>query len=318
MSETTKLLPAPDAPEPRPGPLPPPVAAGGTDLLPWLCGAGFVVLAIAILVAWLNPNAPTETLASIHAMDQRLDDLDGRMTRMEQRPTAASATDLAKLAARLDAVESRAGDPAQLGVRLDALSGRIEALAGRSQSGLDAEKQQLDALTTRLTGLEKAAATVNSLPDRLTRVARLQEAGLALAAGKPVGDVPNAPEALARFAHAAPPTEAQLRLSFPQAEAAAMAADQPGDEKAPFIGRIWDRAQGLVTVKRSGDVVLGNPSSVPLANAKAALDAGDLASAVAAVKTLTGPPLQAMNPWLGQATALLAARAALADMAGQA
>jgi hypothetical protein len=49
-----------------------------------------------------------------------------------------------------------------------------------------------------------------------------------------------------------------------------------------------------------------------------ALDAGDLRGAVAAVEKLQGPAAQAMSGWLEQAKALLAARAALAEMAAHA
>jgi hypothetical protein len=248
----------------------------------------------------------------VRALQQRIADTDARLHQIEQHPPSATEADLQKLATRVDTV-----DPIQVGSRLDVLSGRIEALSGRSMSGLDEDKQKVDALSGRIAGLEKAASNLATLTDRLNRIARLQEAGLALAAGKPVGDVPSAPAALARFAKQAPPTEAQLRLSFPGAERAALVAAQPPDQNGHFLDRVWDRAQGLVTVKRGDEVVVGSPSSLALASAKSALDAGDLPSAVAAVKTLTGPPRQAMDPWLAQATALVAARSALAELAGQ-
>jgi hypothetical protein len=277
-------------------------------------GVGFVVLAVVVLLVWLYPNVPANmaNTADVRALQQRIADTDARLHQIEQRPPSASAADLQKLATRVDTV-----DPIQVGSRLDVLSGRIEALSGRSMSGIDEEKQKVDAIAGRIAGLEKAASNLATLTDRLNRIARLQEAGIALSAGKPVGDVPSAPAALARFAKQAPPTEAQLRISFPEAERAALAAAQPPEPSGQFLDRVWDRAQGLVTVKRGDDVVVGNPTSIALATAKAALDVGDLPSAVAAVKTLTGPPRQAMDPWLAQATSLLGARAALADMAGQ-
>lgn len=331
-------LPSPDQPD-RPAVAPPPAftphaSTGMRDRLPLLCGIGFAVLALAILLAWLFPNSPAElqsAVADLRGTQQRLADVDFRLTKQEQRPAPALASDLAKvssdqakLSQRLEAMEGRVGDPAQLGVRLDALSGRVEALSGRSQSGIDAVrqqtegvKQQVDALSGRISTLEKASGTLSGLTERLNRLARLQEAGLALSAGKAVGDLPNAPAALARFARQAPPTEAQLRLAFPQAQRAALAAEQASDENAPLADRVWERAQGLVTVRRGDSMVVGNPSATALSTAKAALDAGDLPSAVAAVNTLTGPPRRAMDDWVTQATALINARSALADMAGQ-
>ncbi|MDR3532839.1 MAG: hypothetical protein P4L90_20075 [Rhodopila sp.] len=291
------------------------------DLVPWLYGLGFLVLAAAIVYLWQYPSMPGETgsvTSAMNASQQRLADMDSRLNRLEQRPATVTAADLAKIAARVDTLEGRVADQTQSASRLDTLSGRIESLAGRGQTGLDATKQQLDALTNRVAALEANAGDLDSVTKRLNRIARLQEAAFALQVGRPVGDLPNAPEALSRYAHAAPPTEAQLRLRFPQAERAALAAKQPDTGDAPFIGRVWEQAQGLVTIRRGDDVLVGNPSAIALGKAKAALEAGDLAGAVDAVATMKGPPGQAMAEWLAEAKGLLGARAALADMADQA
>jgi hypothetical protein len=232
---------------------------------------------------------------------------------LEQRPTA----DIGKLTARIDAVDGRVADQAQLASRMDTLSGRIESLSGRDQTSLDLNKQQLDALTSRVAAGEVSAVSLDAAAKRLDRVAKIQEASFALASGRPIGELPGAPEALKRFAHTAPPTEALLRLRFPAAAQAALAAKQPDDSEAPFIDRVWGRAQGLITIRRGDDVVVGNPSAIALNHAQAALDAGDLAGAVAAVETLKGQPGQAMANWVAEANALLSARSALAEMAAQ-
>ena len=65
-------------------------------------------------------------------------------------------------------------------------------------------------------------------------------------------------------------------------------------------------------------MVVGNPASVILSRAQAALDAGDLAGAIVAIETLKGQPERAMADWLADAKALEEARAALAQMAAQA
>ena len=63
---------------------------------------------------------------------------------------------------------------------------------------------------------------------------------------------------------------------------------------------------------------MGNPTTIILNQAQVALDAGDLAGAVASVERLKGQPGQAIAGWLADAKALLTARSALADMADQA
>jgi hypothetical protein len=312
MTETP-LLPAPEAPPEVTAPAPHPPRR---DLVPWFYGLGFVVLAAAIIYLWQYPSTseePAGNASAIQAIGQHLADIDARLSRLEQRPVA----DLGKINARLDALDGRTTDMTQLAARVDTLSGRIESLSGRDQTGIDVTKQQVSALTARVAAIEANAENTEAVTRRLNRIARLQEASLALEAGRAIGDVPGAPHALARYAHAPPPTEAEMRLRFPQAEKAALAAHQPDATEAPFIDRVWDRAQNLVTIRRGEEVVVGNPSSVTLSRAQTALDAGDLAGAVSAVDSLKGPPKEAMASWLSDSKALLDARAALAQLAAQ-
>jgi hypothetical protein len=312
MTDQT-LLPPPDEP-PEPvvvTPKPP-----QRDLVPWLYGLGFLVLAVAIFYLWQYPSSPVETTevpSVMHAVEQRLADIDARLTRLEQRPTA----DLGKITTRIDAVEGRIADQTRLASRLDTLSGRIESLSGRDQTSLDATKQQLDALASQVATIRANASGLDAVTKRLDHIAKVQAASFALASGRPIGDLRDAPESLARFAHTAPPTEAQLRLRFQRDEQIALAAKQLDNADGPFIDRVWERAQGLITIRRGDNIVVGNPSAVALNRAQAALDAGDLAGAVSAVETLTGQPKQAMANWLADAKALSGARSALADMADQ-
>ncbi len=306
MTDQPLLLPTGEPSEPAAVATPAP----RRDVLPWLCGLGFLLLAVAIFCVWQYPGLPDETsdeASAINAVAQRLTDIDTRLTRLEQRPTA----DLGKITARVDAIDGRVADQTQLASRLDTLSGRIESLSARDQTGLDA-------LTSRVAATETNANNLAAATKRLNRIARLQEASFALAAGRPIGDLPNAPQALARFAPTAPPTEAQRRLRFPRDEQVALAAKQPDGTNAPFIDRVWERAQGLVTIRRGDTIVMGNSSTVALNQARAALDTGDLTGAVRAVETLKGQPGQAMASWLADAKALLNARSALATMADQA
>jgi hypothetical protein len=308
------LLPPPDETLEGVGPLP---KTPRRDLVPWLYGLGFLVLAAAIFYLWQYPSIPGEPAAdavAIQTVEQRLADIDARLARLDQRPIP----DLGKITARVDALDGRVTDQTQLASRVDTLSGRIESLSGRDQTGLDAMTQQLDALTGRVAAVESNAGSLDAVTKRLNHIARLQEASLALAAGRPIGDLPNAPEALARYAHAAPPTEAQLRVRYPRDEQAALAAKQSDDSDAPFVGRVWERAQGLITIRRGDDIVVGNAAAIILTQAHAALEAGDIAGAVNAVEALRGQPAQAMANWLTDAKALLSARSALTDMADHA
>jgi len=117
--------------------------------------------------------------------------------------------------------------------------------------------------------------------------------------------IPNAPPALTRFATAAPPTIADLRLSFDTASQAALKVSQPDTEGKPFLDRVMARLQDFKLIT----------AAAALAHAQMLLDAGDLDGAVKAVSALSGPPAEKMAPWLADATALQAAREALASLA---
>ncbi len=178
---------------------------------------------------------------------------------------------------------------------------------------------QVSSLDSRL-----ASATANSgattdqihaLAARQARLARLQEAATALAAGHPLGSIPDAPPALAQFATNPPPTEASLRLSFDAAAAASAKAGLPIPANAPFWQRVWARAQQSVTVRQGAHVVVGDPINGVLQQSRQRLDAGDVAGAVKALDPLVGPAAAAMAPWRQQAQSLVDARAALLAMA---
>jgi hypothetical protein len=245
--------------------------------------------------------------------DPDLGTLEQRLAALEKRP----APDLGPIEARLGVLEQRPTVDPQVAARLDAMAARLDSLAARSQTDTETLGKRIDANAARLDKLDAASGRVSAVADRAARLARLQSAEAALAAGQPIGELPGAPPALARFAAAKPPTEAELRLAFPAAERAAREASRPDTEGKPFLSRVWTRAQELVTVRQGDHVVVGDPASGVLARAKAALNAGDLAGSVAALSSLEGETKQAMADWLAQAQALLEARAALSDMAAR-
>jgi hypothetical protein len=253
--------------------------------------------------------------ARVAALEQRpgpdLAPLEARVAALEKQ----AKPDLAPLEARVAAVEKQVSDNSPFAARLDALSGRVDALAGRDQGAISDLGRRLDAAEARVGALEHATAQMTATAQQAARLARIELAEAALAAGQKLGELPNAPPAVAHFADAAPPSEASLRLAYPAAEQAALAASHPDLDDKPFLARVLAHAEDLVTVRQGDRVIVGDPAAGVLARARTALDAGDLGGAVAAVSALTGPPAAAMAGWLADAKALLQARAGLADMA---
>ena len=306
-------------------------------LWPWLLVAIVLVLVGggAAVLQSLGPPPPRPVARVAGADSEAIAALAARVARLEQAkpaPVAASdltAPDLAPIEKRLAALEARpvGGDAAAqaLSDRLAALEtrtgeadARAQALAGRLDALRGDLAGQLNDLQTRLAQAQGLSAQLASLSDRAERLAMVQAARAALDAGQKLGDLPGAPPALQRFAHAAPPTEAALRLEFPTLADAAEDAARPDGGTGSTLGRMWRRVQEQITLRQGSRVIVGNPAAGAIALAGASLAAGDLAGAVAAVAELSGPAAVPLADWLDRARALLAARAALLDMAAHA
>ena len=302
----------------------PPAPVRGS--LGWMVGLGLAVIVLALVyLLSVRGNQPAPTA------ENGPQSLEERVTQLERRPApdqlAAQLT--ARLAARLAALEQALAQTtpppdAALGERLGkletavaALTARLEGLAGQVATRDQQTGRQLAGLAAQLAEAGRLSAELDAVTARAARLARIEAARTALATGRPLGDLPGAPAPLARFATEAPAAEAALRHTFQAAAQAARAAAAP-PPAGGFLDRAWARAQQLVTVREGARVVVGNPVAGVLAEARAALAAGDLAGAVALLRPLEGPPAAALAPWLAQAEALLAARAALAEMAAAA
>lgn len=254
--------------------------------------------------------------------------LGGRVDAM----TSKEAADATAMGGRLDsAVAKEAADANSMGGRLDslaaketadatAMNGRLDSVVAKQGADAAAQGGRLDALDGRIAAVDQqakqTASQIGAVSERSGRVVRMQAAMAALESGQPLGDIPGAPPAVARFATAPPKTEQELRRSFDTAADAAEQAGQPAImESRSFGERLIARAQQAVTVRQGDRVLVGDPLAGRIIRARAALDAGDLAGAVKALDGLAGPAQAAMADWVGQARALLEARAALSSMA---
>lgn len=248
--------------------------------------------------------AAEQRLPKLDALDQRLTALDQREAAFEQKPPPPVPLDppgraeVAAMAGRID----------QLVARQNQIGEAAQADAARVQDQIARQDQRIAAAARNSTQIE-------SLTSGAARMIALQGATTALASGRPLGDLPGAPPALAQFASRPPPTEASLRLSFADAAAAARAAGLPPKTDGAFLDRIWARAQSSVTVRQGDRVLVGDAISGVLAHAQEQVDAGDLAGTLHTLDQLAGPAAAAMQPWRQQAQSLLDARAALVTMA---
>ena len=326
QEQTAASNPAPAAPPPTGVPTPQPQPAGATPapVPPPETPPAHAEAQPAPPPANPAPETPQPaTEASVVALTRQVQDLQQRLDTLEHQAAQAAPAppppDLSPLTQRIEALEKRVAQPPADAKAMDELRGRVDALTAQ-QNQSEAKQAAADtALASRLAAdearLQQAQQGAAQISARAERLARLQAAAAALAAGQPLGDLPDAPPALARYRSEAPPTEASLRLAFPDLAAGAEAASRPDTGRLPFWQAVRARAESLVTVRRGDEVLVGDPAAGTIARAREALDAGDLAGAVAAISTLSGAPAQVFADWLAHAKALLDARAALAGMA---
>jgi hypothetical protein len=273
----------------------------------------------------------------LEANTARFQSIEGDLTRRLQE---ASRTQEERLRAVEQAVGQRvAGLESQVGQRLAAVDaqagqrvGVLEAQVGQRLSAVESQVGQRvaaveSALGERLAAAERSLQRLNTLEGRTARLAAVDALQRALSAGQPLGPalgrVEDPPQALARYAQTAPPTEASLRLSFEDAARAARAASdaaaslspQPDGGRAGVVDSALARLSGLVTVRRGEQVVWGDAAEAELERARRALDAGDLEGSLGYIGKLPPAARQAMDSWTEQARGLLAARNALRQIA---
>lgn len=266
--------------------------------------------------------APRDAVDALATRAERLSErIEAQATR-GQAMEADQTRRLQDLARTQDERRSAAEQAAtQRGVALEAaLRERVAGLdttLGQRLAALDA------ALGQRLAAVEQSQQKLAALEGRTARLAALDGLQSALAAGQPLG-IPLArieppPPALARYGATAPPTEASLRLSFEAAAQAARtasdAAMQPDGGRQGVVDSALARLGGLVTVRRGDQVVWGDAAEAEIARARRALEAGDLELSLSHTEKLPPPARAAMAGWTDQARGLLAARAALRQLA---
>lgn len=281
--------------------------------------------------------------SQVNALNERSAANDRRIAAVEGRPSLdpaafAARGSLDSLTGRIDQLEAALNRRLQEIVAADEqreqaaqqavtqkLAEAMRADEQREQAAQQAAAQRLQALeaslTQRIAALDQTQQSLRGQLARVTRLAAVDRLQTALAAGRPLaeglGGIDQPPPALARFAQAGPPTLAGLRQSFEDAARAARDATVPGTQggKADPVDSALARVGALLTVRRGDQVLWGDSIEPDLERARRALEAGDLEMSLQHVEKLPPSALAAMQSWVDQAKAVIAARAALRQLA---
>ncbi len=257
-----------------------------------------------------------------------LDALNGRVAALEtaQGDLAAKAdvndlgSQLAAVSAKLEAMPAGVtqGDLSDLAARVSRLEeggatsdGTVDSAAVGALSGrIDTAQASIKALGERIVALEKkvdAAPADNRLAARAIAVVALRRAAesegpfatdleMAAALGLPQEDV----AALRPFAEAGAPTKATLAAEFPTIAGQIVTATMQSDPNAGFFDRLFAGISGLVSVRPVGPVEGSDPPAI-VSRMRAAINAGDLETALKERDALPQAGLDASAEWAARA-----------------
>jgi hypothetical protein len=267
----------------------------GSGIWPLVGLIAFLILAAGELYLYKLHLAQQDESAQIAALQSQLATLQQTAAQSQPAPTSPAA----------QATNTRS--QANLNEKFDALTAQVAAM-----------QNQLATDHGTITTIQADSTDLTGLTAKITLLNRLESARIALDSGQPLGDIPGAPPALAKYATTAPPTQAQLQLAYPAAAAAANNASVDKQDRGSVWQQALARVENLVTISNGSHVIVGAPAAAITAQAQQLLDAGDLAGAVATLTNGLSPTTQAaLGNWLPQAESLLAARAAIVALADQ-
>jgi hypothetical protein len=340
-----------------------------------LAAAGALGAALALIVAggmWALLGPASDQQADTNARLSRIETQLGGLARPVPGPGAGDSRSLGELTQRLDRIESTLGE--RLGAvdrEIKPLADRLTDLGRRDDEAVatarlareraDAaakslsevalqlaqlnaaranapavERSDLDALATRLAGLE---ASTKQIGQQLTGIANASSPGntrqavvaLALntaverggpyarelAAVDPAAAGPGALDALKAFADTGVPGAATLARELAAAMPAALkAADVPAAGGGLFE-RLQSNAERLVRIRPVAQEPQGGDPAATLGRIEVKAARGDIAGALAETATLPAAARAPLDPWIKRAQAREAALAAAAALAAQ-
>ena len=283
---------------------------------------GFLVATFAVPEGWPNPPSdPNDALqAALDAETARVDQLEQRISEL-LAAAPSGEVDLSPLTSQIETLSER----------IEALAGEVGSNASRvavleerpAQAAIEAPEinfdAEMDEIRAELAAAAAAArAEVDAAQARAAEVeaeaARAAEAALQRAAlaeitaalesgspfAEPLSRIANAPAELLTVAEVGVPTLTALREGFPEAARAALSEAQSVPTDAPATQRLaaFIRKQ---TNARSLSPREGDDADAVLSRAEAALNGGDLSSALAELAALPDGAVGAMSDWLSQA-----------------
>ncbi len=257
-------------------------------------------------------TAIAEVSSDVSNVGTAVEALTGRVGVLEDRPvfTGEIGADTAAIAAAVDALEARLDEE-----RTAAAEAVAEAEAAQAAAAAEAEAAAVAAEEA----LAEAAAEAQAEAAETQIRAALSEVQVAMAAGEPFADAlaslpVEAPEALQAVAADGVATFEDLQAAYPAAARAALAEANREASSGNVMGGLGaflqNQVGGRSVVPREGD----DPDAV-LSRVGAAVEAGDLSTALTEIEILPEGARALLADWVAQVQTRADADAALADLA---
>ncbi|MBF9042715.1 hypothetical protein HKCCE4037_05225 [Rhodobacterales bacterium HKCCE4037] len=248
----------------------------------------------------------------VAGVSSALEALSGRVAALEERPvfTGEIAADNAAIVEAVEALETRLNEE-----RTAAEEAVAAAEAARAEATAEAQAAAEAAEAAIAEAQAEAEATAAATAAR----AAMGELQVAMATGEPFAEAlaamnADVPDALQAAAETGVPTLEELQAAFPDAARAALAEANRETAEDGVIGGLGAFLQnqlgGRSIEPREGD----DPDAV-LSRVGAAVEAGDLSTALTEVEALPPGARAEMDGWVAQVETRAAAEAAMADLA---
>jgi hypothetical protein len=297
------------------------------------------------------PVALADLTVRVGAAEQamrRLADLEARLGRAEAKVDAAapagSAPTDAALAGRVAALEAALRPLADLGARLEAMNAATRDAKTRADAALEAAQKNtaslsapaasnsdVEALTARVAALEQAAKAAQERiaatagADRAGRLAfvavslrtaveRGEPFARELAAAQPLVADAKLLGALEPFAAAGVPRNAALARELSQLSGAMLNAAGTPPREGGFLDRLQQNAERLVRIRPINEAP-GDDAATVITRADVKAGNGDIAGALAEVKSLPAAVTAPAQGWIRKAEGQIAALAAARSLA---
>jgi hypothetical protein len=270
----------------------------------------------------------------------RVGEFEQRLARVESRSNAPAGTALAPadsaLADRVAALEAVVRPLADLGARLEALNAASRDAKGRADAAFDAAEKnaargEIETLGARVAALEQAARAAQERiastagADRAGRLAfvavslrgaveRGEPFARELAAVKPLASDATLMTALEPFAATGVPRSAALARELSQLSGTMLSATGAPPREGGFLDRLQQNAERLVRIRPINEAP-GDDAATVVTRADVKAANGDIAGALAEVKSLPPAASAPAQAWIRKAEAQVAALAAARSLA---